>query len=1085
MNSKFIISFCLSTLLLTSCNEDKKMSTLNESEIFFEETLSSISKDGIDENIFYVGTEDGIVYIYNSSNQQLKRVNTEFDRIYKVVKDTTFREKPVYWVGTRNMGLFCCELKDSSFVIKERHGRYYIPVKATKYSAYDIFVHKSGVYVATSHGLFKVPNDKCSNDTLKILGPKSYKDKLEKLRPVVSCSFQLYKDKYLFCASDSGLFRVTLSSDEVSTHLSQKRIMNIVLRQNEVYCLVEDSVIVVDYDGNRIPDKSFRLKHPAQIYYYDETDGVNYFISNHFIQLVKDADLYNPDRFKQVQTRRSIRTKCHNVIENDSHHSQSLLVTNHAVLRIGHHQDVLNSFGDVTLTCTDKEYLYYLIGGTKLYRQNKDKKVAYLYKEITGGTKDIRLMEVLNDVLYYVDSNHEIYTAKLYSNYFLNSLFSWEKHIKQDPLIKKDVTAIGKDANNVYVGVRDGFRNVKEINDDIPLVDGSDTIPDPFITRFVQNEDKLLICTLNDGLFEGKDNHFSRFPNSNIYTFIRDLSIDKSVNDNFVLTNRYLLKQADGTFVQERSASGYNRIFVIDSTHIFGLKNYGLTNFCDSTDYFVDIQFNPVACVALNNKIYTGSSNGIYAFSSLLNKEDGIEKGFETITIVDKNYFSRANILIFTLILLIIILALWWYDRCRMGKKALQTFRDGLVMRLNELKSVKERLNIETIERLDTLWGKVINIDIAGREKSLALLRENSLKIMDLTSNVSSFMIYTLNSQLEEIKKCRIGGFEHKVKDTTETIMNHTLLGLANQIQLNSLWLDNVRRMMDILSDYETLTKELPLIAGVTEEIKMILKTSSKTPEQKIEKIEMLIRSMNDDAVVEKIRIYIDRKIGECCNLQTQESGKESLLPLIVEGYTEMKEELATTSKKIDFLRRLSSQDRQLSMEKTIISIRQLLKQYNLIFSILQKKEKESKQRQNEGDYVLDESLRHQDREKLKELKEQLENNSNNILNLIDQFYRLCTNTERNLLESIGVKLKSSDGQFLTASVLVVLITHTDIPISRFAGLFTSNEQSIRRAKRNLLISMSAHKNKVLAFAEAQPTGIAAFLLDVTEMTIE
>ena len=65
-----------------SCTEDKTFTSLNESEIFFEETLASISKDNVNENIFYIGTEDGIVYIYNSENQQLKKISTDFDRIY-------------------------------------------------------------------------------------------------------------------------------------------------------------------------------------------------------------------------------------------------------------------------------------------------------------------------------------------------------------------------------------------------------------------------------------------------------------------------------------------------------------------------------------------------------------------------------------------------------------------------------------------------------------------------------------------------------------------------------------------------------------------------------------------------------------------------------------------------------------------------------------------------------------------------------------------------------------------------------------------------------------------------------------------
>ena len=50
-------------LFLVSCSEDKQSASLNESEIFFEETLASISKDNIEENLFYIGTEDGIVYI--------------------------------------------------------------------------------------------------------------------------------------------------------------------------------------------------------------------------------------------------------------------------------------------------------------------------------------------------------------------------------------------------------------------------------------------------------------------------------------------------------------------------------------------------------------------------------------------------------------------------------------------------------------------------------------------------------------------------------------------------------------------------------------------------------------------------------------------------------------------------------------------------------------------------------------------------------------------------------------------------------------------------------------------------------------
>ena len=123
-------------LFLIGCSEEKRSMSLNESEVFFEETLASISKDHLKDNIFYIGTEDGIVYIYNSENQHLEKITTAFDRIYKVVRDSAGN----YWIGTRNMGLFCCDLKGDSLCVKKRHRRFYIPLKSktTQYSASDI-----------------------------------------------------------------------------------------------------------------------------------------------------------------------------------------------------------------------------------------------------------------------------------------------------------------------------------------------------------------------------------------------------------------------------------------------------------------------------------------------------------------------------------------------------------------------------------------------------------------------------------------------------------------------------------------------------------------------------------------------------------------------------------------------------------------------------------------------------------------------------------------------------------------------------------------------------------------------------------
>lgn len=1092
MNSKYLISLCLSTLLLTSCNEDKKLSTLNESELFFEETLSSISKDGIDENIFYVGTEDGTVYIYNSDNQHLEKITTDFDRIYKVVRDTITDKEPVYWVGTRNMGLFRCELKNNSFVMKEKNGRFYIPTagKATKYSAYDISIQKSGVYVATSHGLLKVPKRTDENDsTLIILSPESYKEKPDSLRPVVAGNLQQYKDQYLFCASDSGLLRVELSSDRLDKFFPQKDIKNVVIRNDSIYSLIGNSVIVTDYKGEG--EKSFELKLPAQLYYYDETTQINYFISNHTIQLVKDADLYNPDKYKQVQTRRSIRTKCHNVIVNDLLHRQSLLVTIHSITRVGHHQDVFNSYGNVKLACTDNDNVYYLID-TKIYRQKKNEIKAYPFKDITKGTKDIRFMEVLNDELYYVDSNHEIYKANLYSNYFFNSIFSWDEHIKQDPDKKKDVTAIGKDKNNIYVGVRDGFRNLNDIDKDIPLRESSTnvTIPDPFITKFVSDGGKTLFCTLNDGIFSGKDNSFTRIPGSNSYTFIRDMGIDSRMKNRlFLLTNHGFLQQEDSAFKKNVDLSGYNRLLVLDSTHVFGVPNFGIKNLCDSMEYFVDIQFNPMACLIVGNNIIAGSSNGVYVFSSNLSKKNGIVETagtYYTIDFDEQDYFSRKNIIIFITILIAIIIGLWWSDRYRMSRHAIQTFKDGLILRLDELNTVREYLDIETTKDIDGLVSEVEGVDVSGKKKALANLRDISLRIMEITGRAPSMLIQILQDQISQIKKSGFNDAQNLIDKTNEAIKNHTLLRLGEQIRKNSRWLSESQSVLSKLSNYKSLFSNLPIIPGVTDEISKVLKLA-KSPSEQVLLIEELAGGINDATSKDKIKKYIETKIEECSSAQLyfeEETEFYSTLDLIKEDYYGVINSMTSAHDMTEVMKLIPAIDRNLSIFLILKNIRTLLPEYNEANSDYEKKHKENDTRKKEGFYVLkDESIRDKDDAEEKKRLERCTIVSTEITKNIDVLYKkFARGSEMDLLKTLEISIKESEGrQFMQANLLALLMTGVDIPVSRYKNLFGVNDQSLRRARRDLAKQLESHRQDIIDYAERNKTSIAILLLKLLD----
>lgn len=1084
--------FIILCLLCACCAEERPSVSLNESEVFFKETLASISKDATDENIFYIGTEDGVVYAYNSENQHLEKITTGFDRIYKVVKDTLAEDGPVYWVGTRNMGLFRCELKNNSFVVKEKRGRFYIPAKGneSQYSAYDISVLKSGTYVATTHGLFKVPEENDENDsTLIVLGPKSQKLSQENLHPVVVGNLQTFNDKYLFCASDSGLLRIELSSGKLDTFFPLMHISNIVVRNDSIYSLTGGSIVVCDHNGKAI--KSYKLKVSALLYYYDETTQTNYFIDDQTIQLVKDSDLSSPDKYKQVPARRAIRTKCHNIIVNDIRHKQSLLVTNHSISRIGHHQDMFNSYGNVKYICEDKGNIYYLID-TKLYRQKDGEDKAYQLKDITKGTKDIRFMEVLDDVLYYIDSNDEMYKAKLYSHYFFNSVLSWDSHIKQDPKKKKEVTAIGKDGNNVYVGVRDGFRNINELGKDIPLYTPSSqaTITDPFITRFVRNGNNTLVCTLNDGVFSGKDNYFTRLPGSDSFTFIRDVGVDSTANGIYLLTNHGLYQQKDSFLTATMELSGYNRLLVLDSAHVIGVPNFGIVNLCDSIDYFTDIQFNPAACLVAGNKIIAGSSNGAYVFSSDLPKNDGITESsstYYTINFDERDYLSRKNIIIAIVIVLVLIIGTWWYDRYRMSRRAIDTLKNGLILRLDELNSVRQHLNAETTMAIDGLVAKVESVDVSTKKKAIDQLREISLEIMQLTSKIPSILTRTLLEQIVRIKKSGLNDAPNYILKTNEAINNHTLLRLGGQISANEQWLSQAHSVMTRLSDYRALFANLPVIVGVTDEIKMVL-NSAKSPNEQLIIIEKLAGKIDDTSSREKIKKYLDAKIQECSSAQSDfevESEFYSTFELIRQDYLNIEGSVDSAGDMAQVMKFIPATDRHLSILLNLRNIRNLLPKYDKSNSDYEHKMKETEKRQREGYYALHDSSRKTDNDEVEQRQKRCTEISAEITKNIDELYiKFAGGSEIKLLKTLEISFRENEGrQFMQANILALLLTGTDIPVSRFKNLFGVNEQSLRRVRRELNKLIESHRQDIIEYAEDvnNRTSIAILLLKLLD----
>ena len=815
-----LLLFTAVVALLCSCGKTRH-APLNVSEMFFGKRLSSVSADPRCANRFFVASEDGDVFVLTSSNTTtVDTLFTPFDRIYKVVPCSEAHANG-FFIGTRNMGLVLCRRQADSLVAVTR---YLLPTadRPDRYSAYDISVQPTGVYVATSHGLLKVtPNIKASTATAStataVLSPVDVchdsGTSSDTLRPMVTCDILAISLRYLVCASDRGVLKVDMTTDKVNPLVSQKA-YGIALNGNAIMALVSgDSLLKVDLRGNRLA--AISLPHPAQRYFYDSANAMNYLLSDGHVQLFRDNELARPDTWQQMNVGMSMPVNCRNIIVGNSGQHQSLLVGKYSLFRVANHQDVFNSTGEVRLACAEGRHIYYLVG-TRLFRQDLDgRNEAVQLKDISGGTGDIRFMQVLNGQLFYVDSDNKAYSAPLHSSYLINSLLSFDRPVK--PSLNREVTAMGVDASNVYVGIRDGLRNLHRADS---CLDNS-----VFITRFANGGAQTAFATLNDGVFMGRDNRFLPIKGSRRFAFIRDVAFIPSQGqspDLYVLTNNSLLRSRGTdslTFV--RTATGYRRLLAADSTHVYGVADFGIDNLLSSERLFPDIHFEPEACVVVDGKIYASSGSGVYVFTPKADKNknaqpsDKIENASEsktahdryvTVRFVPKSLFSRTNIVLLVLLVCAVVAGVWYVDRRRRRMRTVRAMQERLRARVDELCRVRPLLDARLCSTLDRWLSEINNLHRLAPTEAVKQADSLNRDIQQATFKVPTVLALQLERQLGDLKtRKKVPGCADRRKASEQARVGGDVFEMARVIVGNDKWLRIVR-------DDEALVESLCLL---------------------------------------------------------------------------------------------------------------------------------------------------------------------------------------------------------------------------------------------------------------------------------
>lgn len=1066
-------------VLLAACDGDWK-SPLNSSDIFLGKRLSSVSADPYSADRFFIGTEDGNIFVYNGATGSVDTLLTSFDRIYKVLPDS-LPNGLRYWVGTRNRGLYLCSLRADS-LHAERH--YVLPVAEDKdsYSAYDICVARSGVYVATSNGLLKVGGSALKPADSNVLASVFVMKSGNRLQPMTVSDLRYCGEGTILCASDYGLLKIDERTGNVNVLLHRK-INSIDLHGNYVVALVEgDTLISIDSRGKRLA--SVPLPHYAQRYYYDGQNAMNYLLSEGRVQLFRDAEFSQPDVWHQMDAGMPVPVNGHNVILPDYRRHQSLLVGKYSLRRVANHQDVFNSAGEVRLACADGDKIYYLVG-THLFRQLAGSDEAVQLKDISGGTGDVRHMQVAGDTLYYVDSACKAYKAFLYSSYFENAFLSYDHLV--EPRLSREATAMGTDGSRVYVGVRDGIVSLCRAD--------SMLLGKVYASRFASCCGTMAFSTLNDGVFTGRGGVFKRIAGSEKFPFVRDVAFASAGNGSkstllYVLTNHSLLMSRDGGSLSlVRPLTGYRRLLAAGDGQLYGVADFGIDNLADSVRLLSDVHFEPEACVAVGGKIYAASTSGVYVFGGAKGKDGG----YSMVRFVTKSLYTPMNIFLLVLAVSLLVALVWWRDRCRRRNETLAAMQLRLRARVDELCKVSSMLDDDLRQLIDEWKGEIWEISRLKTDEISRRVDILNKDIQQATFRVPAILSRNIERQIEELETHRSAlGCDRLISDSRKARSGGDVAEMADVLAANARWLRQLSDDEALVESVSAVFSGLADVPNVSDEINKVLK-SDESPAEKLGRLrcfvgdggekgdsasgismsDQLKRRLSSPQAVAEIKKYAVAQydVFKCWRDETPSCSADPLFEEICAALSADYEAVSAILNGIrpdvqESLRKLRLAGCRRDM---LVAIAGVKSKIGVFFDV-----RKEMLRKGADEKTI--------RERLAPLVSGLFERGT-MVDDVKAFYAVADKSQdKCLFSKIGLKRKKGDALSLSEIILVLLMANSGKKVSAFSAITNVNnpesgKQHLRKLRRDIAGAVGGCKDFLEGYAEENKSSFASLLL--------
>ncbi len=778
---------------------------LGERETYLEEQVASLSFAG--DSVAWVGTEHGLVWRMCKGKMDNMRLSD--DRIYRVYEDPQAPGEARCWVGFHANGLQLWTLKVG--VEPEQLVKYEIKGLGTTYTAFDVLRQAQHVYVATSHGLYIVPEEgnvlePVITQATHIEGAAPDRRSRDLREPyAVTYIYDAHLGRLLISSPDGLLLHHTESRTTVAHHAWAGDVKGLSMDDDMIYTFIGNEVFIDRLVGNRIDSVSAHdVLLPASTYRY--YDGMHLFASGQMLYVSGDLESYTG-----YTLRRRIPTACNHVMEFNHSTKAILLATVHGLWYVPATPDVYDEETDALCAAFDDGTLYVATEAGMLLKAKLGETEAKPIYMLDADNAVSHLM-VNGNRVYYVADNRILRMVKLSPSFGANILFAESRDVYT---ADHDITVAAlkpeEKTDRIYLSMVDEMICLGW--DGSKLTDSARVLKGSYITAFETNPNSqdLAIATRNHGVYYGRGTKFSSVVGTHQFPRLKDVSMMGEYKQRLLFLQNNLLNTGRDSLPVEFA----NRLFTIGDSIAYVLEESGLVRFRvgdgvlerDST-LFPDLHFFEKAVVCTDSTLFVSSGADVIAM-----RADGSHYHIELKGDNPVGAVFRLLVAVLAVLATLSYIFLLWRRYHR--RKYFLPQASAVRQEIEQLKAIAGLVGGERLEDVVEAERKLEAIR-PSTPQALVRLQELLEEVKQLIADYAEPLKALLREQEASIAAFHVHGGKARIDDTQTALLDADSIALFYCAKTNERFIHDIIALTERLDKYWQELRRIPDIPGLT-----------------------------------------------------------------------------------------------------------------------------------------------------------------------------------------------------------------------------------------------------------------------------